>query len=325
VVVTAPPLRARLQGERALTPDVLRTPMRLRVQEGERYAELRTRGDESYAQLCAALARALRANGLDLHVLESPERVLLIEHDRYGPGHVFWGESHPPGILSRRDGKPGLARDGRHIAGTIHGEPAEGRGELLTGRAGNRDTGGLCVAFTGPLTGWFIELAARGPEERRPLLGDGIPVGRVSLVQRGLTLRFDPADAEGVRVQLPSVRPAALARRIPNGSGFESLAAIRVESVREARDAVRLAEHAVRELHEAQQRIEELLHHQLQPRLGALRVRIENLNAGASTIADAALAGRLAQYVGARLEDDRWLARVAQVNPQPGAVMKLIN
>jgi len=325
VVVSAPPLRARLSGERPLTPELLKMPLRLRVQEGERYAELRTRGGESYEQLCDTLLRTLRGNGMDLHLVPSAERRLVIEHDRFGPGHSFWAESHPPGVLSRRDGKPGVARDGRHIAGTLHGEPAQGRGELLIGKQGNPHTEGLCVAFSGPLPDWFVQLAARGQGDRPFLVSEGIAVGRVSLVQRGLTFRFDPADMEGVRLQLPMMRAASLATRVVNRSGFASLAAIRVESVRQARDAVRLVEDAIRELHEARARTEEVLRRQLMPHLNGLRVRIENLNAGASTIGDPALAGRVAQYVSARLEDDRSLARVAQVNPQPGAVMKLIN
>jgi hypothetical protein len=325
VVVRSPPARARLLGERPFTPELLHAPMWFVVREGQRSAELRTRGGETGAQVSEALTRSLRANGLELRASQSAEGRLVIEHVRYGPGHLFWAESRPPGLLSQRDGTPGVARDGRDIAGTLNGEPAAGHGELLVGHAGNAFTDGLAVAFTGAVPAWLAALAERDREGPAAPPTEGIEVGRVTVVQRGLTFRFGPGEHQSVTLHVPSVRPVDSARQVENASDFACLAAIRVRSARQARDAARLVEQALREVLAARRDMERLLDERLLPHLERLRARAEILGAGPPVLADPALAGRLAEHVSARLCDNQELARLAQAQLPPGAVMKLIN
>ena len=312
VVVRTFPARARLEGERPVTPELLRKPIRLGVRAGDRWAEAATRGGESFAGLCAALALAIREGGLELRVVESAGRRLAVEHVRYGPGRRFWADSFPAGILSMADGSSRIAEDGRDVAGTLNSEPARGQGESLAGVPGNRTTDGLVVAWTGP-----------PPPEDEIVPGEGARVGSVVILSRGLNLRFGGAESQGVRVQAPSVLPSALGRNVFNQSGFANLAEIRVGTTRQTQDALRIVERAQAEVYQARLAVLQVLSACVLPRVNELRAQMGQ--AAPESAGDARWAGHLAALVSEQMEDDQSLARQAQLHPPPGAVMKLIN
>jgi hypothetical protein len=310
VAVWTAPRRARLAGGIPLSAELLKRPIRLGVRLGDQWAEARTQGGESDAEVLAALSWAIRKRGLELQVAESAERVLIVEHVRYGPGRRFWADSLPVGILSLPDGTPRAAEDGCDVAGSIGGEPADGRGEFLIGRAGNRATEGLIVDCSGV----------------PPRSGDSEPAveaGRVIVIPRGLGLRSGSADPQDLRLQVPSADPEALGRGVFNHSGFASLAEIRVDAVRQARDASKIVERARREIGSARLAVGQALNETLHPRLVELRARTGI--GGPAEEGGAAWARTLAAWVSERMEVDRPLARQAQLHPPPGAVMKLIN
>jgi len=312
VVVRTFPARARLEGERVVTPELLRKPIRLGVRAGDYWAEASTEGGESYAGLCAALTWAIRKGGLELQVVESTGRRLALEHVRYGPGRRFWAESFPAGILSLMDGSPRIAGDGRDVEGTLNGEPAQGQGETLAGRPGNRTTAGLVVAWTGP-----------PPPVGESDPGAGVRVGSVVILSRGLNLRFGAAESQGLLVQAPSLLPSALGRNVFSHSGFANLAEIRVETPRLTQDSLRVVERARAEVHQARQAVIQELNERVLPRLNELRAQIGQ--AAPESTGDARWAGQLAALVTGQMEDDQSQARQAQLQPPPGAVMKLIN
>jgi hypothetical protein len=290
----------------------LRKPIRLSVRAGDRQAEAGTQGGESHADLCAALTWAIRKGGLELRVVEPAGRRIALEHVRYGPGRRFWAGSSPAGILSLPDGSPRIAEDGRNIAGTLNGEPARGDGELLIGALGNRTTDGLVVSWSGP-----------SPPPEDVDLDEGLEVGRVIVMSRGLNLRFGGQESQGLLVQAPSLMPSALGRNVFNHSGFANLSEIRVDAVRQVPDALRIVERARAEVRDARVGVVQALEERVLPRVAELRAQMGQ--AVPEPSGDAAWAGRLASLVSEQMEGDRPLARLAQFDPPPGAVMKLIN
>lgn len=335
VVVHAPPGRATLRSERPLGPELLRRPLRFHIREGPRSAETETRGGETFEQVVAVLSRFIDQGGLELLVEGGADHRIVLKHVRYGPGHSFQAASSAPGILSSPDGKPVTAEDGSDIAGTLNGEPALGKGEVLIGKPDNRNTAGLAVAFTGtlprpPPVEAVLDGAIDGvTDSTGDSIGtdasEGIEVGRVMVAQSGMTYRFGPAPHQAATLYLPSLCTERLGRRVYNRSGFGALAEIQVDSIRQGRDALRIVERATEEVAQVREELAQLRRERIVPNLAELRVRSQNLAAGQSAIADAGFAHRLAEHVSDRLWSDGGLAARAQTNPVPGAVMKLIN
>lgn len=321
VLVSRAPRRARLVGERPLEGALLRRRIRFRIREGPRQAEAATRGGETAEEIVTLLRQALRRGGLELAVGLRSDGRLWLHHVRYGPDHGFTAESSAPGVLSRRDGQPGVSLPGWHVAGTLNGEPAEGWGELLTGLPQNRTTAGLTVAYTGPIPVPVDAAARDGPDP--PV--EPVEVGRVIVVQRGLALRLGPQEELRTVLAVPSLEPLHLGRRVFTHSGYGALAEIEVDSVRQARDALMIVGRAQEEVRRTAESVRAVRDGPLSEALAALRVRAQNLAAGEAAIGDPRFAAGLAAHVSDRLWSDQGLAMQAQPQLAPGAVLRLIN
>lgn len=317
------PARPGLTGEVPLAKVLRRGAVDLRLAAAGREARYRAEPGEDAALALAGLRRAVSGAGLPLEVELDAEGRLRVRHLRYGSGHRFVADSVPPGVLSRRDGTAREAAHGRDVAGTLHGEPARGEGERLTGEAGNRFTAGLTVAYTGP--------DPSGPtdgDEGGPAAPPEAEVGRVTLVQRGLTFRFGAAEGDTVTLQLPSVRPTDLGADAGAAGHGGSLAAVgRLDPARraDAEAALAVVERATTEVYVQRRSVERLLYERLLPGLQALRVQTANLTASRQAIPDPGHAVALARRLTDWMLHESGTAAQAQAHPVPGAVLKLIS
>ena len=344
VAIRSPASRASLAGDQPLTRELLRRPLELTVTLSGRPVAYRYKPGVSFEDLVHGFGQHLRRQGLDLIVDGISEQRLRLTHSRWGRGHRFTAESSVPGVLSHKDGSARMAEDGRDIAGKINGEPAEGRGEYLTGVAGNRTTDGLVVAYTAvpetavpetavpetavpetavPETAVPMEAspALRGHPHR---MAAGVEVGRVILVQRALTFRFGAAEHSVVSLQLGSARSDTLGSGLANVSGFAALGDIRVGTEQQRRDALAIVGHAMEEVGRKKETLETLLRQKLMPTLRKLSVRSENLVAEQMAIRDVDFAHEVTNYLRGRMAAAGELAARAQSQPMPGAVLKLI-
>jgi hypothetical protein len=224
---------------------------------------------------------------MPLVVLAASGDRLLVHHRGYGSGRRFRVRSSTPGILSGQTLSSGPCGgileidNGRDVVGTINGEPAEGREQMLTGRPGNRTTAGLVVRYTGtPPPGFEPGDARSGAVARIPHAAprdgwkDGmLQAGRVLVAQRSLTLR----SGEGEFVlRLDSVACAELGRNGLDPGGIARVADTFRASPAQAERVLAVLEFARRQVSETLRAAAQAEQVTLAGYLAKLRVESEN-------------------------------------------------
>lgn len=324
VLLTHEPARATLLAEAPLTAGGIGRGLRLMLTESGRRARVVTVRGQTPGDVVKALRGAVREGGLPLLVESTSDGRLVVQHGHFGSAFGFSAASSEPGVLSGADGGPLWVANGQDIAGTIHGEPAEGDGLTLTGRHGNTATSGLVIRYSGlPFTGanrWL-------PRSKPAILEPAVFAGRVIVAQQALKLRM-PDPREGMAVlRLDSVRPRALGGGVENESGFSSLAEIRMDTPGQARDSAGLIGSALHDLHGRMEGLRNLSSHRLPAMLAQWRVKAQNLHA-----ADPAISGdagdvspmELVRRLNAAFQHEGRGALNAQAKPSRGSMLELL-
>ncbi|MEE8434678.1 MAG: hypothetical protein V3S64_07815 [bacterium] len=324
VLLTHEPARATMLAEAPLNRERVGRGMRLMLAESGRRAWIVTTGGQTSGDVVKALRAAVREVGLPLLVESTSDGRLVVQHGHFGSAFGFSAASSEPGVLSGSDGRPLRVANGQDIAGTIHGEPAEGDGLTLTGRHGNTATSGLMIRYTGlPFTGenrWL-------PRSKPAILEPAVFAGRVIVAQQALKLRM-PEPREGTAVlRLDSVRPRTLGLRVENESGFSSLAEIRLETPGQARDAAALIGHALHDLHGRMEGLRNLSSYRLPAMLAVWRVKVQNLHAAGPAISGDAgdvPPMELVRRLNAAFQHEGRGALSAQARPSRGSMLELL-
>jgi flagellin len=305
-------------------------PLRLSIEAGERRAVHEPAPGEPCEAIAGALQLRAQQGGLEVLVNCTPEGRLLIRHLRHGGAHGFTLRSSVPGVFSLPDGRPRLVSNGGDVGGSINGEPAFGEGQLLTGCAGNRTTDGVTVRFSGSLPSGG---GNRAPPEQVVRLGlaaepgegpEGHLVGRVIVAQQPLVFRMGAAEGEAIVIRLNSMKPAHLGLGVETASGFRSLADVRLSSSGQAADAQKVIARALDEVWSTRNDLEQLSGLMLAENLARLRLRAEQKQAFVTNIGDVGLARQVAQHLRGHMISQAHLALTAQVQPPPGAMLRLL-
>jgi hypothetical protein len=162
--------------------------------------------------------------------------------------------------------------NGRDIAGTLHGEPAAGDGQVLTGDRENRFTPGLAVRYrpmARPGDGWK----------------DGrLVAGRVLVAQQCLRLRWEGPEEQNATLRLDPVL-CKLLGRVDDGDGMPvCLADITSLPPERAGMAARTAGKACVELSAMLERVRAAAEAILPRQITRLRVQAQNLDAASQAI-----------------------------------------
>ena len=104
----------------------------------------------------------------------SDPQEILLQHKEYGNKHTFTVASSTAGVLSTKAGISDLVDNGADVKGTITGEAASGRGQVLTGAQGSGSVEGIQVRYTG---------TQQGPD-------DGATVGTLTFSQNSLVFQI---------------------------------------------------------------------------------------------------------------------------------------
>ena len=233
VRLTQEPVRATLLGVLPLDAARLAAGETLSLSTGEEEATLTTRPGEQLADVLTRFRDLAALNGLPLLIDATRDGRMVVRHQYHGAAFTFTAASSTPGVLSNESGVPMRVANGRDIAGTLHGEPCTGQGQLLTGREHNPFTAGLCIQFTG-LSGMESHAGRPLPQGQVSPLDPSRPVGRVIVAQQSLRIHLGPMARETdplamVTVRIDSMRPQHLAvAHHPDGS-WDSLADIRCQ------------------------------------------------------------------------------------------------
>ncbi|MDH5752519.1 MAG: flagellin [Deltaproteobacteria bacterium] len=321
VEITRVATRAYMAGDEEIDESNL-PGMRITLYEGGKTVQLNARDNDTPISFFGRLRAAVDEAGLKLDLFLSPDNTLTVVHREYGSQNSFQAASSIAGVLSEDGGVVEAAIPGEDVAGTINGEGATGRGQVLTGNEGNVNTDGLSIRYSGPLTDTGLRDPQGNPVlERTPQTGQA---GAVHVFNNALEFQVGGNADQSLSVLMPFVRPDHMGREVETVSGYDGLIGINLRSPQGARDAIRLIDSAIDDLTLSRGKLGAFHRNNLDSHIATLRVTAENLMAAESTIRDADVAKEVAEYTKNRILFDTGMAMAAQANQVPANVIKLI-
>ena len=338
VEVTQVPTRSTMIGETALDEDSL-PGLEVTLIEGGRTAKVKALPTDSARSFYGRLLDEIDKVGLNLDVRLNSDDILEVTHQEYGSGRTFLGASSNPGVLSSKstgatilgwltgsistdEGRLVPADPGQDIAGTINEEPAMGRGQVLRGLPGNPNTDGLVVRYGGPLEELDTDVVTQETVFGR-VPEDGV-VGLVNVSNKAMDFQVGSSPEDKVTIALPRVAPHHLGRSVATASDYRSLADIRVGTLNQAKDALRVIDGALDEVTLMRGELGAVVRNSLTTNIASLRVTAENLMAAESTVRDADLAMELARVTRNKVLLESGAAAAAHANQVPRTVIRLL-
>lgn len=320
VEVTRPATRARMQGTTPLDADSLED-LRVTLFEGGKTAAVSAREGDTPRSFVGRLREEVNQLGLMLEVSLDEENLLTVRHREFGSAQAFQGASSTAGVLSQEAGVLQAADPGQDIQGTLGGEAASGRGQVLTGVPGSESTEGLSVRYTGSLEQAGVDADGRPFYAFQPTSGR---VGTVSVANNAVAFQIGANPGQHVEVGMPLVDPRFLGRSVQTESGFANLGEINVRTLQGAEDSLRLIDSSIDELTLARGRLGAFHRNSLESNLATLRVTAENLMAAESTLRDTDMAQELTRLTQSRIQMDAAAAMLAHANVTQSRVVDLI-
>ena len=219
--------------------------------------------------------------------------------------------SSTDGVLSSEGGRLEIATPGQDIVGTIGGEVAFGRGQLLTGGEGT-PVEGLQVRYQGTV---LTDADASDSTES---------AGRVAVFQNSLVFQVGGNVGQTVAVSLKSTNTRTMGRGVINESGFLSLRDVDVLTPQKAQDTQRLVDQAVNEVTRTRAELGAFQKNTLESNLNQLRITAENLISAESTIRDVDFAAEIAEFTRNSILVESSTAMLAQAVKLPRSVLTLL-
>jgi flagellin len=312
------PTQARVRGTTPLTQEMVNMGEEIVINEGGKTVSFITTPGDTVSQAFGKLKNEIGKLGLDIVAEieiegtgEDEQGFITLTHTKYGKEHDFSVSSSSAGVLSAEAGRIDSAGGGRDIQGTIGGEVAVGRGQLLTGAAGT-NVEGITVRYTGNV------ITEKDASE------DAESAGRVNVTQNSLVFQVGGNAGQTVKVSLTSTNTRTLGRGIANESGFRSLRDISVLNVQNANDTQALVEKAINDLGTTRAGLGAFQKNTLESNLQQLRITAENLTSAESTIRDLDMASEVAEFTRNKIMLEAATAMLAQANTVPNTVVTLL-
>jgi flagellin len=302
--------QATLTGSTSLTQEIIDKGEELTIAESGRTVQFRTRKGETVQQAVGRLKNEVAQFGLDLRVELDGDR-LKITHNKFGSDYSFQVASTTAGVLSDAAGIMQDGKKGMDIQGTIGGQVAHGRGQVLSGAEGTA-VEGLVVRYTGD-----VLTDANASDDAKS-------AGRVSVYQHSLVFQVGGNVGQSVAVSLNSTNTRTLGRGVANASGFGSLRDVNVLDSTKAQDTMRLVDVAIDEVTRTRAQLGAFQKNTLESQMQQLRITAENLTSAESTIRDADMAQEIADYTKNSILVQSSMAMLAQANHSSKAVLTLI-
>lgn len=261
----------------------------------------------------------------------SDSGLLVMQHHEYGGEPRFSVACTLPGIITS---EPNIAEEsilGKDIQGTIQGQQANGRGQLLTGAEGTEAEDAVVmfdmeVGFeeefaydeNGAIT--QVKLVTKEPENIKA----GDIDGYLHVSQKSPKFMLGSQVDRMTEYSLPDVRTSRMALGVPNKSEFRSLADIDVTTVQGAADANLLIEKAIEDVVGIRANIGAFQRNRLDRTANLMRLTQENTLRAESNIRDADVAEQMSHLAREQLQFSASQAMLAQANQRPQTVLQLI-
>ncbi len=308
VRITQAATRSSLTGQVALTQQIIDAGETITITEGGKTMSFQTKAGESIESTLNALSAQVKEAGLNVELVRNPENLIHFRHTRYGSEHSFSAASSTAGLVSAQGDVSVESTRGFDVSGTINGEEALGRGQLLTGRAGTESIEGLTIRYTGDKANEEGEFA-----------------GTVTVMQNSLVFQIGGNADQTTSISLANTSSRALARGVENESGFKSLREIDVTNPQGSQDAIRLLDAALEHIASTRGELGAFQKNNLESNVNYLRIAHENLTNAESVLRDADMAEEMSTFTKNQILVQSGTAMLAQANQTPQAVLSLLS
>ncbi len=335
VKITQAATKANVLGSTALTQEIVAAGEALTVIENGKMATYTSNTDDTAETTVQNLRSEIERKGLNVDVLLNEGGLIEVYHREYGAESDFQVSSSTAGVLSKNAGEIMISNAGSDIKGTINGESAIGRGQVLTGVEGAACVDGLSVRYYGEGKGILvppdcevadIEVeAGEEPVEQRPAIPEeGISAGRVFVAQNSMRFQVGANQNQTVGISVRSADAESLAKGIATMSGFQSLAGIDVRSFQGAQDTLKMVDAAIDQITSDRGELGAFQKNTLEANLSNLRIANENLISAESIIRDVDMAKQMAEFTKNQIMSQSATAMLAQSNQMPTNVLQLL-
>jgi len=335
VKVTQAAAKASISGQTALTQEIIEAGEQLTVIQQGKMATYVTNKDDTAATAVQNLRSEAERKGLALDITLNDDGTISIQHRQYGSDCSFQFSSSTAGVLSQNAGEIETAANGKDVKGTINGESAIGKGQLLTGVKGAACVDGLSVRYYGDGNTGIIPADCEvadvqvendpGQEpQQQEIPPEGVSVGRVFVAQNAMRFQVGANQNQTVGISIKSGHSESMGRGIANQSGFESLADVDLRSFQGAQDALMLIDAAINQVAADRGELGAFQKNTLESNLSNLRVANENLISSESVIRDVDMAKEMAEFTRHQIMAQSATAMLAQANQIPVNVLKLL-
>ncbi|MBF0280383.1 MAG: flagellin [SAR324 cluster bacterium] len=302
--------KSMAQGETALTQEMVDAGETFTVSEGGKTVSFTTIAGESVTSNLNEFEVKINDAGLNVDLLRQEDgetATIGIQHKEYGSEFGFSVASSTAGVLSKVGDVTDAAISGVDVRGTINGEEALGRGQVLTGKSNSPNVKDLSVRYTG---------SEATPEDQI--------AGTVSVFQNSLQFQVGANEGQTVAVSLRNMATRALSQGLNTESGYQSLSEIDVTSFQGAQDAILMVDKAIEQTTGERGKLGAFQKNTLQSNLNNLRVSAENLTAAESTIRDSDMAMEMADFTRNQIMLQTSTAMLAQANQKEQVVLTLL-
>ncbi len=328
--------KATVIGSTALTDELVKAGETLTVIENGKMATYTSNADDTAETLVQNLRSEVDRKGLNVDVFLGETGSIEIFHKEFGSDYNFQVSSSTAGVLSKESGEIDIAEAGLDVKGTINGESAVGRGQILTGVAGAKCVDGLSVRFYGEgkdlavAPGCTVADMEVGEGEVMPedqpleITEAGVSVGRVFVAQNSMKFQVGANHGQTVGISVKSSDPESLAKGVANASGFQSLADVDVTNFQGAQDTLKIVDQAINEVTSSRGDMGAFQKNTLEANLSNLRIANENLISSESVIRDVDMAKEMAEFTKNQIMTQSATAMLAQSNQLPQNVLQLL-
>lgn len=334
VKITQVSTKSSTQGTTGLTDEIVKAGEEITIIEDGKLARYTATEDDTAETMIQNLNNQIAKNGLDVDVKLGEGNIVMANHKKYGSDYKFQVSSTTAGVLGQEAGMIETTEAGLDIKGTINGESATGKGQVLSGVKGAKCVDGLSVRYYGDgkseLPPQCVVADIEDPdatmEEKQPLEipENGLSVGRVFVAQNSMKFQVGANQNQTVGISIKSSDPESLARGVANVSGFESLADINVMTYQGAQDTLAMVDSAINTVAADRGELGAFQKNTLESNLANLRIQNENLISSESVIRDVDMAKEMAEFTKNQIMTQAATAMLAQANQLPTNVLSLL-
>jgi flagellin len=302
--------RGQLNGKVALTRELIDGGELVSISEGGRTLNFQATKGDTVEQFFGKLKTEVDAMGMDLKMIRNADDTISIVHNKYGTDYGFEASSKTPGFISDKS----LQMDrvlGEDIEGTLGGQFAQGKGQVLMGGSGSR-VDGLRVLYTGD------KVTPKGAG------ADAETAGRVAVYQNSLNFQIGPNPGQNAAVSLINTNTRVLARGVVNDSGFKNLHEANLLTAKDSMSSLVMVDEALNEVNRVRAQMGAFQKNSLEANLRQLRVNFTELTNSESVIRDADMAEEMVEFTRNNIMEQASTAMLAQANQLPNQVLALL-